>query len=234
VGFLVRRAPYLAISAPDTWGPAVSHHALTSEWTVERRDCARGCQGHRPESPGTCPHVSRDTPPTLRWTHTSADESASAIHFSILARPRPSGGTQGVTGGVKARCNRSDSADGGRHAAEVHRGAALVPRAWHSGHPFARFVRPLWPQETARLAWFRLQHLPPPEGVRPQHTARTRADSSQIGTKRPPRVSLDCRRLGGSGSVHTLPVTCSAAIQGTPLHFDTGDDADTCPPMATS
>jgi len=103
VGFLDRRAPYLVISAPDTWGPAVSHHALASEWTVARRDCSRGCQGHRPESPGTCLHVPRDTPPTLRWTHTSADESASAIHFSILDRPRPSGGTQGVTGRVKAR-----------------------------------------------------------------------------------------------------------------------------------
>jgi len=88
----------------------------------------------------------------LRWTHASADEFAKAIHFSILARPRPSGGTQGVTRGVKARSNRSESADGGRHAAEVHRGAALVPRAWLSGHPFARFVRPLGSQATARTA----------------------------------------------------------------------------------
>jgi len=164
----------------------------------------------------------------------SADETASAIHFSILARPRPSGGTQGVTGGVNARCNRSDSADGGRHAAEVHRGAALVPRAWLSSHPFARFVRPLWPLATVRPPRFRLQHLPQPGAVRPQHTSRTRADSIQIGTERPPRVSLDCLDLGGLGSVHTLFVTCSARIRRTPLHFDTGDDADTCPPLATT
>jgi len=31
----------------------------------------------------------------------SADESASAIHFAILDRPRPSGGTQGITGGLQ-------------------------------------------------------------------------------------------------------------------------------------
>jgi len=70
--------------------------------------------------------------------------------------------------------------------------------------------------------------------VRPQHTSRTRADSIQIGTERPPRVSLDCLDLGGLGSVYTLSVTCSARIRRTPLHFDTGDDADTCPPLATT
>jgi len=70
--------------------------------------------------------------------------------------------------------------------------------------------------------------------VRPQHTSRTRADSIQIRTERPPRVSLDCLDLGALGSVHTLSVTCSTAIRRTPLHFDTGDDADTCPPLATT
>jgi len=70
--------------------------------------------------------------------------------------------------------------------------------------------------------------------VRPQHTSRTRADSIHISTERPPRVSLDCFDLGGSGSVHTLSVTCSAAFRRTPLPFDTGDHADTCPPLATT
>jgi len=70
--------------------------------------------------------------------------------------------------------------------------------------------------------------------VRPQHTSRTRADLIQIGTGRPPRVSLDRLDLGGSGSVHTLSGTCSADIRRTPLHFDIGVDADTCPPLATS
>jgi len=64
--------------------------------------------------------------------------------------------------------------------------------------------------------------------------SRTRADSITNGTERPPRVSLDCLDLGGSGSVHTLSVTCSARILRTPLHFHTGDDADTCPPLATT
>ena len=41
-GFLDRRAQYLAISAPDTSGPTVSHDALASEWTVAVRDCLRG------------------------------------------------------------------------------------------------------------------------------------------------------------------------------------------------
>jgi len=70
--------------------------------------------------------------------------------------------------------------------------------------------------------------------VRPQHTSHTRADSIQIGTERPPRVSLDCLDLGGLGSVHTLSVTCLARIRRTPVHFDTGDDADTCRPLATT
>jgi len=55
-----------------------------------------------------------------------------------------------------------------------------------------------------------------------------------IGTERPTRVSLDCLDWGGSGSVHTLSVTCSARIRRTPLHFDTCNDADTCPSLATT
>jgi len=70
--------------------------------------------------------------------------------------------------------------------------------------------------------------------VRPQHTSRTRADSIHIGTERSPRVPLDCVDLSALGSVRTLSVTCSARIRRTPLHFDTCDDADTCPSLATT
>ena len=70
--------------------------------------------------------------------------------------------------------------------------------------------------------------------MRPQHTSCTRADSIQIGTERPPRVSPDCLDLRSLASVHTLSVTCSAAIRRTPLHFYTGDDADTCPLLANT
>jgi len=70
--------------------------------------------------------------------------------------------------------------------------------------------------------------------VRPQHTSRTRADSIQIGTERPPRVSLDCLDMGGSGSVHTLSVPFSARIRRMPLHFETYDDAVIRPSLATT
>ena len=53
---------------------------------------------------------------------------------------------------------------------------------------------------TAGLA-LSLEVLAQPQGVRPQHTSRTRADSIHIGTEMPTRVSIDCLDLGGSGSV---------------------------------
>jgi len=42
------------------------------------------------------------------------------------------------------------------------------------------------------------------------------------------------KHVGRTADVHTLSVTCSARIRRMPLHFDTCDDADTCPSLATT
>lgn len=81
-----------------------------------------------PRDPGLVSSMLGDSPPAVKRALTSADLSATAIHFSILARPVPSRANQGVTGGVKVLCIRSESADGDRHTAEVHRAAARSPR----------------------------------------------------------------------------------------------------------
>jgi len=102
------------------------------------------------------------------------------------------------------------------------------------GHSLAQIGRRLCPQTTVRPGCLSLQSLAQPKGGRPQHTSRTRTDSIQNGTERPPRVSLDCIDLGAFGYFHTLSVTCSARIRRTALHFDTCDDADTRPSLATA
>jgi len=164
---------------------------------------------------------------TIKRALTRADVCATSVKFLLWPVQCPPGPprvshekckcceialTQKMATGTKQRCS------GPRPFRRAHGSRATRSRA-PSGH--CRIRRRIERNHSASTTLKNFR-------VCGRTLSRTRADSTQFGTERPPRVQLGCPHLGVPGLLHTLSVLCSARTRRSPLHFDGYDNAATC------